>query len=76
MDLFELEAVQLLRPQRVIVGHDRSGSGWYLDKIVVKEARNAKKEFVFPCDRSVRTLPPFHLHHITHHFVDVTRNHN
>ena len=51
MDLFELEAVQLLKPRRVIVGHDRSGSGWFLDKVVIKEARNAKREYVFPCDQ-------------------------
>ena len=34
-----------------LVGHDRSGSGWFLDKVVIKEARNAKREYVFPCDQ-------------------------
>ena len=51
MDLFELEAVELLKPQRVTIAHDRSGSGWFLSKIIVKEARNEKQEFVFVCDK-------------------------
>lgn len=53
MDLFEIEAVEILKPQRVTIGHNRSGSGWFLDKVIVKEARNEKQEFVFPCDRCV-----------------------
>ena len=51
MDLFELEAVELLKLQRVTIAHDRSGSGWFLSKIIVKEARNEKQEFVFVCDK-------------------------
>lgn len=53
MDLFELEAVDLLEPNLLIVGHNGTGTGegWFLEKIVVKEAGNQRKEYVFPCHR-------------------------
>lgn len=53
VDLFELEAVDLQEPKRVIIGHDGDGigSGWFLDKVTVKVADDADKEYNFPCNR-------------------------
>ncbi|XP_071837899.1 uncharacterized protein [Apostichopus japonicus] len=53
MDVFEIEAVALGKLQKVVVGHDgeEKGQGWYLEKIVIKESKNAKNEFFFPCKR-------------------------
>lgn len=55
MDVFEIEAVALGKLQKVVVGHDgeEKGQGWYLEKIVIKESKNAKNEFFFPCKRLV-----------------------
>ena len=52
-----LEAVQLLKPRRVIVGHDHSGSGWFLDKVVVRQADNPDYDTTFECNRCVTSLP-------------------
>ena len=51
--MFELEAVSVLELERVIVGHDghEAGQGWFLDKVVVKEAEEVDREFVFLCGR-------------------------
>ena len=53
MDVFEIEAVYLGRLQRVTVGHDgkEAGQGWFLEKVVVKESKNAKNEMIFPCKK-------------------------
>ncbi|XP_078590357.1 lipoxygenase homology domain-containing protein 1-like isoform X3 [Branchiostoma floridae x Branchiostoma japonicum] len=53
MDLFELEAVSLGELQKVIIGHDGHGlgSGWHLDKVVIKESPNAEEKYTFPCGR-------------------------
>ena len=48
-DLFELNAVDLDDLVKVKVKHD--GSGWYLDKIVVKAAADADTRYVFNCDK-------------------------
>ncbi|ELT98105.1 hypothetical protein CAPTEDRAFT_225952 [Capitella teleta] len=52
-DHFHLEAVHLGQLQRVIVGHDGVGvgSGWFLDKIIIKESVSSTKEAVFLCRR-------------------------
>ena len=54
-DIFIIEAVDLSVLLRVRVGHDGKGfgSGWFLDKIVVKESEDALKEYIFRCDRWV-----------------------
>ena len=53
MDEFAIEAVTLKSLQKVRVGHDSSGpgSGWFLDKIVVRDPEDNTKEFLFPCNR-------------------------
>ena len=39
--------------EKVRVGHDSSGpgSGWFLDKVVIKDPEDNTKEYVFPCNR-------------------------
>ncbi|XP_070194990.1 lipoxygenase homology domain-containing protein 1-like isoform X2 [Littorina saxatilis] len=53
VDKFEVEAVSLGKLAQCLVGHDgtRSGDGWYLDSIVVRESKNSGREYVFPCNR-------------------------
>lgn len=53
MDVFTITAVDLSVLTKVVLGHDGTGigSGWFLEKVVVKEKENAKKEVIFPCDR-------------------------
>ena len=53
VDIFEIEAVSVMDLQRVVVGHNAKapGDGWFLDKIIIKEAPTADKEFIFECDR-------------------------
>ena len=55
VDKFEVEAVSLGQLSQCLVGHEetRSGGGWYLESIVVREAKNSGKEFLFPCNKSV-----------------------
>ncbi|KAG9355040.1 hypothetical protein JZ751_001753, partial [Albula glossodonta] len=54
MDEFMIEAVYLGKVRRVRIGHDGQGggSGWYLDKVIVREEGKTENEaIVFPCDR-------------------------
>ena len=53
MDEFLIEAVSLKSLEKVRVGHDSSGpgSGWFLDKVVIKDPEDNTKEYVFPCNR-------------------------
>ncbi|KAI8493666.1 Lipoxygenase y domain-containing protein 1, partial [Branchiostoma belcheri] len=53
VDEFQVEAVTLKQVTKVRIGHDGtgSGSGWYLDKVVVREHGKMKSEMTFACDR-------------------------
>lgn len=52
MDVFEVTAVHLAELRRVLVSHDNSGGGWFLEKIVVKESTDAdSKVYTFPCSK-------------------------
>ena len=53
MDEFLIEAVSLKKLDKVRVGHDSTGpgSGWFLDKVVIKDPEESTKEYVFPCNR-------------------------
>ena len=53
VDEFLIEAVSLKNLDKVRVGHDSTGpgSGWFLDKVVVKDPQDNTKEYVFPCNR-------------------------
>ena len=50
---FTLEALDVRKLQRIVVGHtsEGHGAGWYLDKITVKESAEATSQYVFPCQR-------------------------
>ncbi|NXJ24575.1 LOXH1 protein, partial [Dicrurus megarhynchus] len=54
MDIFCIKAVSLGDLEKVLISHDGAGpgSGWFLDKIVIKhkEGEDAQ-EVVFPCNR-------------------------
>ncbi|XP_078580092.1 lipoxygenase homology domain-containing protein 1-like isoform X2 [Branchiostoma floridae x Branchiostoma japonicum] len=53
VDEFQVEAVTLKKVTKVRIGHDGtgSGSGWYLDKVVIREHGKMKSETIFACDR-------------------------
>ena len=53
MDVFVVEAVDLKRLTKVIVGHDGKGfgAGWLLDNIVITESDVATEKYLFECDR-------------------------
>ena len=52
MDIFEIDAVDLLEITNVIVGHDATvaGFGWYLDKVIVRISDETKGD-EFSCCR-------------------------
>ena len=54
-DVFDLNAVDLDDLVKVKVVHDGAGvgSGWYLDKIVVKATADADTRYVFNCGKYV-----------------------
>ena len=56
MDIFEIEAVDLFKVTKVIVGHDgkEAGQGWYLNKVVVSVVDDAEstQSWTFNCQRS------------------------
>ncbi|ESO97796.1 hypothetical protein LOTGIDRAFT_208950 [Lottia gigantea] len=53
VDECEIEAVSLSKLKKIRVGHDGKGpgSGWFLDKIVVKQIGNPKYDTTFECNR-------------------------
>lgn len=57
-DVFSLEAVDLGPLEKVIVGHNGSGigSGWYLEKLIVKDT-TTNEEMLFPCNKYVLLFP-------------------
>ena len=57
VDVFEVEAVDLVRPTEVILGHDGlgHGAGWFVDKVVIKDVTNSQ-EYYFPCERYVQQI--------------------
>ena len=52
-DIFEMPAVDLGKLLKVKVTHDGAGvgSGWLLDKVVIKESEDAKQQYVFSRDQ-------------------------
>lgn len=57
VDVFEIEAVDLLNVTKVVVGHDgkEAGQGWYLKKVVVSvvDDNDSTQSWTFNCQRSV-----------------------
>lgn len=54
MDVFHIEAVSLGELKKVTIGHNKAGTdpGWFLDKVIVKDAEETNAEnVVFLCDR-------------------------
>ncbi|XP_062424526.1 lipoxygenase homology domain-containing protein 1-like [Rhea pennata] len=54
MDIFCIKAVSLGELEKVLISHDGTGpgSGWFLDKIVIKHKEGKEaQEVVFPCNR-------------------------
>ncbi|NXV67493.1 LOXH1 protein, partial [Molothrus ater] len=54
MDIFCIKAVSLGVLEKVLISHDGAGpgSGWFLDKIVIKHKEGEEAhEVVFPCNR-------------------------
>ena len=52
-DVFEIPAVDLGKLTKVKVTHDGAGegSGWLLDRIIVKESEDADRQYVFNCGK-------------------------
>ena len=57
MDIFTIRAVDLGDVTSLVVGQDGKGigSGWKLEKILIKEDKSAAKTFLFQCDKCVMT---------------------
>ncbi|CAH1776005.1 unnamed protein product [Owenia fusiformis] len=53
MDVFAVTAVDLLELDYVVVGHDGkgAGSGWFLDKIIIKDSPESDEKFEFECNQ-------------------------
>ena len=66
MDVFTIEAVDMINLTKVMVGHECEGhgKGWFLDKVIVKESTDAEQQYVFMCERYVqqivKKLVPWH----------------
>lgn len=61
-DEFTIESVTMRKVRRVRVRHDGkgSGSGWYLDRVLVREEGQPESDNVeFPCLRYTWPLPSF-----------------
>ena len=58
MDVFTIEAVDMINLTKVMVGHegDGHGKGWFLDKVIVKESTDAEQQYVFMCERYVQQI--------------------
>ena len=58
MDVFTIEAVDMISLIKVIVEYEGEGQGkgWFLDKVVIKDLTHADKEFVFNCARYVSQI--------------------
>ena len=53
MDIFTIRAVDLQDLTSLVVGHDAKGigSGWKLEKVLIKESKTASKGFLFECNK-------------------------
>jgi hypothetical protein len=53
VDVFKVEAVDLKNLKKIRIGHNgkKSGSGWFLNKVVVRQENNSKYDKIFECNR-------------------------
>ena len=58
MDVFTIEAVDMINLTKVMVGHEGEdhGKGWFLDKVIVKESTDAEQQYVFMCERYITKI--------------------
>lgn len=51
IDTFIVEAVDLGKLTRIVIGHDGTGagSGWKLDNVMVREGEDAEDKVIFHC---------------------------
>ena len=59
MDVFTIQAVDMVNLTKVVVGYEGEGQGkgWFLDKVIVKDSANADYQYVFTCGRYVQQIP-------------------
>ena len=74
MDLFTVEAVDMVSLTKVKVEYegDGQGKGWFLEKVIVKDSANAEFQYVFNCDRyvlQITTIPASLLRQSNYHFI-------
>ena len=55
MDLFTIDAVDMVSLTKVVVEYegDGQGKGWFLEKVIVKDSANPDFQYTFNCDRCV-----------------------
>ena len=55
MDLFTIDAVDMVSLTKVMVEYegDGQGKGWFLEKVIVKDSANPDFQYTFNCDRWV-----------------------
>ena len=53
MDVFTVEAVDMISLTKVMVEYEGEGQGkgWFLEKVIVKDSASANEQYVFRCDR-------------------------
>ncbi|KAK2179893.1 hypothetical protein NP493_465g00008 [Ridgeia piscesae] len=53
MDLFTIDAVDMVSLTKVVVEYegDGQGKGWFLEKVIVKDSANPDFQYTFSCDR-------------------------
>ena len=63
MDVFTIQAVDMVNLTKVVVGYEGEGQGkgWFLDKVIVKDSANADYQYVFMCGRYVQQIDTTHL---------------
>ena len=55
MDLFTIDAVDMVSLTKVVVEYEGEGQGkgWFLEKVIVKDSANPDFQYTFNCDRWV-----------------------
>nr|XP_006814608.1 PREDICTED: lipoxygenase homology domain-containing protein 1-like [Saccoglossus kowalevskii] len=53
VDSFEIEAISLGKPRKVVISHDGSGpgAGWFCQEVAIRDSKGSKTEYVFQCNK-------------------------
>ena len=53
VEVFEVEAVDLLDLKSLLIGHTGSGenNGWFLERITIKPSLTEETEYIFECNK-------------------------